>query len=186
MIDDQPTNDIAQMLARLHQLTGGDFSRMAEQIALRSEFHPLEGETGIYVCGGEGSADFANLLNAARKAVAHGYSTFILPNPKGIRTPDFILAKKGVYRVYDLKTIQGRASAGNRLTESIGQANNVLLNISTDYNPSVLAQQVKHYFETNPNANRVLIFKGHKEIVIDRALVLSRQYVKLFRKKYEK
>ena len=57
----------------------------------------------------------------------HGYQVYILPNPKGLRTPDFMLERKGIYRVYDLKTIIGKNSAVNRLRESIGQANRVLL-----------------------------------------------------------
>ena len=83
---------------------------------------------------GEQSADYDNLLNAARKAVEHGYRVYILPNPNGIRTPVFIFEKRGNYKTYDLKTIMGKSSAGNRLLESIGQSNRVLLNITADYN----------------------------------------------------
>ena len=75
-----------------------------------------------------------------------------LPNPKGIRTADFIFERKGVYKLYDLKTIMGRSSVSNRLLESIGQANRVLLNMAVDYNPIALARNVKSYFEKNPKA----------------------------------
>ena len=34
------TNDIASELAKLHELTGAEFSRQAERIAKRKEFHP--------------------------------------------------------------------------------------------------------------------------------------------------
>ena len=180
------SNDIAQELALLHTLDGGDYSRQVEHIALRSEFYPLKGEEGIFVCGGDNDADFNNLLNAARKAVLHGYTVFILPNPKGIRTPDIILKHKNVYRVYDVKSIQGRSSAGNRLIESIGQANNVLLNIRTNYDARQLALKIKHYFETNGSAIEVLVLKGNKKIVVDRPFVRSAQYERLFRKRYEK
>ena len=47
----------------------------------------------------EQSEDFENLINAARKAVEHGYLVYILPNPKGIRTADFIFERKGVYKI---------------------------------------------------------------------------------------
>ena len=36
-------------------------------------------------------------------------------NPKGIRTADFIFERKGVYKMFDLKTITGRSSVDNRL-----------------------------------------------------------------------
>ena len=68
-------NDIKQELALLHSLDGGDYSRQVERIALRSEFHPLPGEKGIFVCGGESDSDYRNLLNAARKAVFPDFVT---------------------------------------------------------------------------------------------------------------
>ncbi|MBP3775694.1 MAG: hypothetical protein J6I37_01770 [Prevotella sp.] len=84
-------DDIAKELAKLHVLTGADFSRQVERIAKMNVFRPLDGESNIFIAGGEQNDDFENLLNAARKAVEHGYRVFILPNPKGIRTADFIL-----------------------------------------------------------------------------------------------
>lgn len=126
-------NDIATELAKLHILKGADYSRQVEWIARMDVFHPVENEMSIFSVGGEGGDDYNNLLNAARKAVTHGYKVFILPNPSGIRTPDFIFERKGTFRPYDLKTISGKASVSNRLEESIGQSNRVLLNITTDY-----------------------------------------------------
>ena len=52
----------------------------------------MEGEKDIFSVGGENGEDYDNLMNAARKAVGHGYQVYILPNPKGIRTADFILS----------------------------------------------------------------------------------------------
>ena len=125
-------------------------------------FHPLAGEKGIFVCGGEGDSDYGNLLNAARKAVFHGYNVYILPNPKGLRTPDFIFEQKGIYRVYDLKTIIGKNSASNRLRESIGQANRVLLNMRCEYKAKVLALDIQNYFETSPDAREVMVLYNRK------------------------
>ena len=152
-------NDITQELTLLHTLDGGDYSRQVERIATRSEFHLLNGESSIFVCGGDSDSDYGNLLNAARKAVFHGYRVYILPNPKGVRTPDFIFEHKGIYRVYDLKTIIGKNSAINRLRESIGQANRVLLNMRSNYKAKVLALDIQNYFESSPDAREVLVFK---------------------------
>ena len=38
-------------------------------------------------------------------------------------------ARKGFTRMYDLKTISGKASVSNRLAESVGQTNRVILNM---------------------------------------------------------
>ena len=102
---------------------------------------------------------------SAKKGVEHGYRVFILPNPKGFRTADFIFERKGVYKMFDLKTIQGKSSAMNRLLESVGQTNHVLLNITTNYRAVSLASCIKRYFEINPNAVEILVFKGNKEIL---------------------
>ena len=178
--------DIAQMLAALHTLDGAEFSRQVEQIAKRTEFHPLEGETGIFLCGGERNADYKNLLNAARKAVYHGYSVYVLPNPKGIRTPDFIFERKSIYRIYDLKTIHGKASAGNRLKESIGQTNRVLLNMRCEYKAQILALDIRAYFEASPSALEVLVLKGRKLISVKKNMAQSKQFTNIFRKLYER
>ena len=63
-------------------------------IALSGVFHPIEDEKDIYTTGVLRNDDVQNLLVAARKAVEFGYKVYILPTPKGMRTPDFILEKK--------------------------------------------------------------------------------------------
>ena len=173
-------NDIAAELAKLHDLSGADFIHQLRLIVSFREFQLIEGETDIYSAIGEDSEDFQSLLNAARKAVSHGYRVFILPNPKGIRTADFIFERKGVYKMFDLKTITGRNSVDNRLSGSIGQSNRILLNITSEYSPSVLARSIKHYFEYNGNAIEVLIFKGRKSISVIREDTFGSGFYKNF------
>ena len=179
-------SDIAEELAQLHTLTGADFSRQVERIARLGDFHPLVGETDIYSAAGQQDDDFDNLLNAARKAVARGYRVFILPNPKGIRTADFIFERKGIYRLYDLKTIQGKSSVMNRLLESIGQSNRVLLNMTTEYNGTSLGRCISKYFERNPQAVEILIFKGNKILSITRRTVAAKNFINTFCRLYYK
>ena len=126
-----------------------------------------------------------NLINGAKKAVSHGYTVYILPNPKGQRTGDYILTRKGICKLFDLKTISGENSVGNRLEGSIGQANRVLLNMATTYNPRRLAQDIKDYFEANPDAREVVIFKGKREIFITRDMI-NKYFIKDFMKEYGK
>ena len=180
------SNDITQELALLHTLNGGDFSRQVEKIAHRGEFHLIEGETEIYSVGGEQSDDYLNLLVAARKAVEFGYRVYMLPNPRSIRTADFIFEKKGTFRVYDLKTVFGKSSVGQNLQDSIGQCNRILLNITTEYNTRLLAFAIERYFEINHKAKEVLIFKGHKRLSVNRDMVTSNDFLRKFMRKYER
>ena len=160
MVADTPSRDLDVLLADLHHAKGAFFVELLKEIISYGEFRPVENENNIFFTGGERDKDYPNLLNAARKAVAQGYRVFILPNPKGIRTADFIFERKGVIGLYDLKTIQGKASVSNRLNESIGQTNRVLLNMTTDYNARLLASDIKSFFEKSRDAIEVLVFKG--------------------------
>ena len=130
-------------------------------------------------------------MKSARKLSIRLRSTlqvrqYILPNPKGIKTADFILVQHGIYKMYDLKTIQGKASVMSRLKESVGQSNHVLLNMATDYNASALARCIKKYFELNPLAMEVMLFKGSKVIVVTPKSVKDKRFFNTFTKRYNK
>ena len=181
-----PEYDIALELARLHILTGADFIRQLKMLTSLYIFKSVENEKDIFAAEGSHREDFPMLLDAARKAVAHGNKVYILPNPKGIRTADFIFVNKGVYKMYDLKTIHGKASVMNRLLESVGQTTHVLLNMATDYRAVSLASCIKKYFEINPNAMEVLVFKGKKSILLKRSSTESRDFFNTFARRYNK
>ena len=174
------------MLALLHDLQGNDFIRQLRLITERHEFSPLATDPNIFIVGGEKADDYPALLDAARKAVEHGYNVFLLPNPKGIRTADFIFERKGVFKMFDLKTIAGRNSVDNRLSESISQTNRVLLHMTSDYNPSTLARSIKRYFELNPNAREVMVFKGMKQLSITRKSLDDNDFFRTFIRRYTK
>ena len=175
---------MADELQELHFLKGARFINQLKLIIYYGEFHPVEGETEIFSAISEKEDDFDNLINAARKAVEHGYRVYILPNPKGIRTADFIFERKGVYKMFDLKTITGKNSVGNRLMESIGQTNHVLLNMQINYAPRLLAKEIQAYFETYKEAREVLIMKGNKLLSVSRRFVEGNFYIKMFMKRY--
>ena len=179
-------SNFREELEKLHILSGAEFSRQVERIALRKEFHPLETDENIYSVGGEKSDDYQNLLIAARKAVEFGYKVYMLPNPRETRTADFIFEKKRTYRMYDLKTAFGKASIGQNLLDSIGQCNRVLINMTTGYNTRSLAFAIKKYFEVNSKAVEVLIFKGRKRISIDRFIATNDDFFSIFKKSYER
>ena len=179
MVAESSWRGMADELQELHNLKGAQFINQLKLIVYYGDFHSVEGETNIFSAINEQSEDFDNLINAARKAVEQGYRVYILPNPKGIRTADFIFERKGVYKMFDLKTITGKNSVGNRLKESLGQTNCVLLNLQVDYNIRRLTQEIRHYFEMSASIQEVLIYKGSKEISIKRNIALSKGFLKM-------
>ena len=176
---------ITDELAKLKVLRGADFVRQLKAIVVRKEFHPLDTDPNIFIVGGEQDDDYPSLISAARKAVEHGYKVYILPNPHDFRTADFIFERKGVYGIYDLKTIYGKNSVESQLLDSIDQSNRVLLNMIGDYNARILASDIKSYFQTNREAVEVLIFKGKRAISVTRYQVEASMFNRLFRKYYE-
>ncbi len=186
MVSETSWRGMADELQELHNLKGAQFINQLKMIVYYGDFHPVEGETCIFSAISEQGDDFDNLINAARKAVEHGYRVYVLPNPKGIRSADFIFERKGVYKLFDLKTITGKNSVGNRLTESIGQTNRVLLHMTADYNPSTLARSIKRYFELNPYACEVIVYKGKKEISVTRKSLDDVNFFRTFIRRYAK
>ena len=100
-----PWRGLADELAELHYLRGAQFIRQLKLITDYGDFHLVDGETAIYSLANPKDEDYLFLLDAARKAASLGYSVYILPNPKNIRTADFILVQRNIYKMYDLKTI---------------------------------------------------------------------------------
>ena len=176
--------DIALELAKLHSIRGVAFVRQLKMLTNLNIFKPIENERDIFAAEASHRDDWPLLLDAARKAVSHGNKVFILPNPKGTKTADYIFENKGVCKLFDLKTITGKTSLGNRLVESVDQTNRVLVNVCTTYNPRLMATQIKNYFDSNPFAVEVLIYKGKKAISITRRFTENPLYMVLFRQKY--
>ena len=179
------SRNIDSILSDLQTARGAAFVTLLKEITKHPAYSVLKSDPNIYTIGGERGEDYDNLLNAARKAVEHGYRVFILPNPKGFRTADFVFERKGVYKMFDLKTITGKNSVGTRLVESIGQSNRVLLNMPSGYNTRLLAADIKTYFELNEAALEVLIFKGKSELSIYRRFVSNSRFYSEFKKTYE-
>jgi hypothetical protein len=186
LVAEDRVRDLNVLLEDLIIMRGAEFIRQLKEITNHPSFYPVKDETNIYITGGEKGEDYNNLLNAARKAVEHGYRVFILPNPKDIRTADYIFERKGVFKMFDLKTITGKASAGTRLQESIGQTNHVILNLATNYDPRILAKDVRDYFEANKQAREVLIMKGNRQLSVSRRFVEGKDYIKMFIKRFLK
>ena len=175
--------DIKEMFAKLPELSGADYIAQLRKFT-ELKIYKKEGK-GILSAISEESPDYNNLLAGAKKAVRHGYKVYILPNPKGVRSADYIFERKGVYKMFDLKTITGTGSIGTRLKESIGQTNRVFLNLGTTYPTNRMAAEIKQYFETNSEALEVLVAVGKKMMPVERYMVSERNFYKEFRKRIE-
>jgi len=88
--------------------------------------------------------------------------------------------------MFDLKTITGKNSVGNRLKESVGQTNSVLLNLKCTYGIRNITDEIRRHFETSPDAVEVLIFTGNKEISVKRNVATSKGFLKMMMNSFRK
>lgn len=179
-------SDITASLRKLQTVSGKAFADALKEMTGMKIFRPVDGMKDIYSAIGESDRDYDNLLGGAKKMSSHGYAVYILPNPTSVKSGDYILAKKNFVGLYDLKTISGESSAGNRLRESKGQANRVILNITSNYNPRRLAADIKNYFDSNSEAEEVIVIKGGRMLTTTRANVRAKKWAKRFYTDYTK
>lgn len=103
-------------------------------------------------------------LSAAKKCARHGYDVYMLPNPNGGKTPDFILEKNGKYYAYELKTIYSVASIITRLESAILQSDRIMLDMVATTNSRYLAEKICYFLRTHSEIKDIMLFKGEKEL----------------------
>lgn len=157
---------INTLIAGLQDLKGKAFWQRLVAITERFEFKEIE--KGVFSAANPGNPDFDRLLTVAHKARAFGYIVYILPNPRGVSSADFIFRNKNSYKLYELKTIYGKNSLGNRLHESVEQSDRVVLNLTNSYKIRRLADDITRHFKLSSNAREVLIFFRRQRITIMR------------------
>ena len=97
-----------------------------------------------------------------------------------------LMAERDRKKQEELKSLSGRNIVDTQLLSSVGQSNRALLNLTSDYNPSLLARGIKRYFERNDSALEVLVFKGRKSLSVTRDLTLSSDFYRIFMRRYVK
>ena len=95
-----------------------------------------------------------------------------------------IVSSFKTYKNDDITTLSVQLGAWpQRLV--LGPGPRVLLNITTEYNPIALARSIRSYFERNPQAIEVLVYKGRKSISVLRADTINgASFFKYFVAKY--
>jgi SPP1 gp7 family putative phage head morphogenesis protein len=178
------SGDVTELLKSLHEKRGADYIQALRDIVSLRIFKKTDVRK-VWSAIGEDSPDYGNLFSAAGKLANHGFEVFILPNPGSTRSGDFIMRKKNFIGLYDLKTITGLSSVGNRLADSKGQANRIVLNIISKYNPKSLTKVIRSYFYQNNDALEVKVLKGNKLIDVKKSDISEkfdvsfvREYVK--------
>lgn len=176
---------ITLLLDNLHHQRGSERIDTLRKITNDASFKPYinskgKVERGIFRTADANDPDLENLLISGRKLVAKGYNVFILPNPTKTKSGDFILTRKSFIADFDLKTISGKNSIGDRLEGSVGQTNRVLLRFEQSQNFRQVAIDIQNYFEYNKDAVEVWILKGEEIVRINKHDAESKKFMQIF------
>lgn len=127
-----------------------------------------------------------NNLQIAQKFVMNGYDVFLLSNPRGTKSADFIIRKKNILFYVEGKTSSGGSTLSGRLSEGAKQADRIVINLTNYSKLKRLAENIKATFIQNPSLRELLIFKGSILIQIDRYLITSKDYSKIIFKEFNR
>lgn len=130
--------------------------------------------------------EYVKNISIAKKMLNMGGDVYIMSNPQGITSGDFIFEKNNKIYYYEGKTLTGESTVYKRSNEAYGQADRVILDIQGVNNPDVISSEIKKYFLKNPKCSEVLIFKGSKPIPTSAAQALAKNFFKSFRKKWSR
>lgn len=164
--------DIKEEIKKLQTLKGKEYWMQLKKISKRNDFKKIE--KGIYSAMSKKEPDYKKVLNAAQICKKDRYEVYLMPNPNSLASADVILYKKGRYGLYDVKTISGKSSVSNRLDDSIEQANNVILNITSRYNARRLSDEITNYYYSNKEFNELIIcYKGTIRLTLNRGKITA-------------
>ncbi|MGM9795922.1 MAG: hypothetical protein ACI3ZZ_06935 [Candidatus Aphodosoma sp.] len=178
-INDTKSITVNEAFIRI-QNNDGNYRDNLRIIIEKGQYQKLQNR--IFCAINNKSNDYDNILSFAKKYIAihRNAEIYILSNPEGIKSMDIIIKEKKFLSAYELKTITGKNSINHRLDESITQSCRVIINLAVDYNIRNLYREIKKHFYKHKNALEVIIYKGKKEIKIDRDLMTKAKFRKLF------
>lgn len=130
------------------------------------------------------SDEFPGNLSLARKLMANGYDVYMLGNPNGIRSADFIATKKNMVYYLEGKTMNGKGSLNELLAKAASQAENIVVDIIGSEDAAYIAREIKSVFEHYIQLRSVGVFKGSRLIITTRRHLASsrfeREFIKLW------
>lgn len=145
-----------------------------KQIEKDKNYKPYEPNiyTPVYKDGKDPDEDdFDDKISFAREAVKKGYRVWLLNKTKvdGVKNPDLLLERKGIYKLYDHKRIRSIKSLTAELDDSATQAPRVIIkNTDNNDNPRTIILAISRYFVDHPNAKEVIICQGKRMVSVDR------------------
>ena len=132
------------------------------------------------------TGEYPKNIQHAQKFVQHGYDVFLLSNPQGFKSSDFVIRKRGKLYYVEGKTSTGKHSLNHNFDDGSTQADRVSINFAGNTNTTYVRGEVKAAFVGNKHLKEVLIFRGSRLIKVTRQDALGKQFEKKFSKIWNK
>ena len=123
------------------------------------------------------TGEIPNNLQIAQKFVNNGYDVFLLSNPKGTKSADFIIRKRNCLYYVEGKTSSGGSSLVHRFEKGAKQADRIVINLTGARRGKSFLSEIKSAFEANENLQVIYIFKASRLIFIKRNDALSKTFL---------
>lgn len=138
------------------------------------------------MCEGEydlpSSDEFPGNLCLARKLMANGYDVYMLGNPNGVKSADFIATTKGRILYLEGKTMNGKGSLDELLDKAATQSEHILIDIIGTDDAAYVAKEIRRAFEKHRYLQEVFVLKGSRIILTTRRHLSSHTFERDFLK----
>lgn len=125
-------------------------------------------------------------LDMARKLTKKGFDVYMMPNPNDTSSFDFIVKKKDKLYSIEGKAFNGKNALDNSLDKGARQANRVLVDVMGNTNTNYISGNIKRAFEQNSLLSEIWLLKGSRLIKVSRSDYLQNEFIKKFRRIWEK
>ncbi len=124
-------------------------------------------------------------IQMAQKMAKNGYDCYLLSNPHGIKSADFIFAKDGKVFYAEGKLSTGKSSLDHNLAKGGRQSERILIDLTGTKDTNYISSQLEKAFEENENLKEVMILKRGRLMPIDFRMVQRSDFKRYFKKLWE-
>lgn len=130
--------------------------------------------------------ELMNNIAMAKKMANNGYDVYLLSNPHGVKSADFILSKNGKVYYVEGKLSTGKNSLGHNLNKGGSQAQRILIDLTGTDDTNYITARLFEGFQNNPSLKEVLLLKGGRLISITAIDARNKDFSTKFKKVWEK
>lgn len=124
-------------------------------------------------------------IQMAKKMANNGYDCYLLSNPHGTKSADFIFTKGGKVYYTEGKLSTGKNSLGHNLSKGSSQSERLLIDLTGTKDTNYIAAQLEEAFKNSDNLKDVMILKGSRLMSVSRLRISKKNFRYDFKREWE-